>query len=177
MEKDEKDQKENGAAPEEIDPNALLKNIEGMFQRFVGGAEAKAAATTQIEVKDNTPPIESKVIGTEEDKGETHADRTAKFVDPLRKSFERLAQIHPGYRRLGTNAAMDDPYGYLQRERRGRSPHDHRLPARRDGAVPAEGGQQGRRHAPGRVVHERARRQSASAQNGAGPDGRSPSAR
>src|SRR5262245_47656969 len=103
--------------PETLDPNSFLKSMEGMFQKFMGGMDAKAAATARIEVKDNQIAAKGTVTGEEEeDKGELHQDRVTKFVDPLRKSFEALATINPAYRRLGTNAALDDPYGFLSQK-------------------------------------------------------------
>jgi len=40
-------------------------------------------------------------------------ERKATYVDPLRKSFEDLAMIHPAYGRLASQKALDSPYEYL----------------------------------------------------------------
>src|SRR5262249_5267219 len=102
--------------PETLNPTSFLKSMEGMFERFMGGMDAKAAATARIEVKDNQIASKATATEEEEDKSESHQDRVTKFVDPLRKSFEALATINPAYRRLGTNAALDDPYGFLSQK-------------------------------------------------------------
>lgn len=95
--------------PEEtlkLTPEQIFQQTQAAILKMRGG---QTMADVAAQPGDNPgPEVETKTISPEE--------RKSNYVDPLRKSFEKLASASSAYRRLGTTKALDDPYGFLHQK-------------------------------------------------------------
>lgn len=83
----------------------MLDGLNKSVARSADGDSVKTAATT--------PAVDPASV----EKGFTAKDLDEEFVDPLRKTFERLAKSAPShFGALGATKTLDDPYGFLRQK-------------------------------------------------------------
>jgi hypothetical protein len=105
------------AAPAPLDissmsAEAFMAHLQAMTARTKAGDAAAAAAALPTPAS-VTPVAQPTVI--EKAAGAVVPEPVNKtvFVDPLRKSFERLAKMNPSWGKLASAKALDDPAGFL----------------------------------------------------------------
>jgi len=82
----------------------ILDQLNKNIGRIADAGAVATAANTPV------PGMEGGV----ESKGITSQEQEESFVDPLRKTFERIAKASPRFAELGAMKALDNPYGFLR---------------------------------------------------------------
>jgi hypothetical protein len=97
-----------------LTPDGMLRSIAGLLEKAGIGNAASVAANLPTSGDPSAAPPD--VATKDQNNGQSLEERKKAFVDPLRKSFELLASHHKSYAKLGSTAALDDPYTFLRKK-------------------------------------------------------------
>jgi hypothetical protein len=96
--------------------NLSPEEFIGLIQKSVLGrrqaTEAKQAAAS-VNPQEALAGAQMKPTNPVEAEGQSFEARRKGFINPLRKSLEELAMLHPAFHHLGSEAVLADPYNYL----------------------------------------------------------------
>ena len=95
---------------------AFVAEMKGLLAKLDAGQAATTAAAAGGGAAAAGTSAGGSAVEAEQ-KGVTPNEQRIQTIDTLRKSFEELGAMHPGYAKLGTDAVLANPYDYLSEKR------------------------------------------------------------